>query len=426
VADFKTHITVSTTLGVGYAAVAYRHFDMPAPTCLLAGALCSVSGMLPDLDSDSGVPLRESLAFAAACVPAMLVPRWEGFGWPNEAIILAGAVIYVVVRFGLGTLLKKYTVHRGMFHSIPAALIAGEAAFLLCVTGDFRLRAYKAGAVLLGFFSHLILDEIWSVKMTGVRVELKSSSGTAMKLWSSSMWANISCYGKLALLSVLVFNDPIWATVSPEAERWHATASTIVQKVEDKTGGVKLPQNILARPTGTGAPNWYNVQGAKTAGQNGAVMPNGQPINNPQPTNGSQPINGGGVVNNGAVANNGFVNNSQQRGAPAYSSGYGPQVYQQFQQQQPYYGPPQYQQPQYQAPPQPYQQPQYYGQQNAVPPPTYGWPQPSQYPPQALPQNGPMNYGAPSYQPPQGWQAPPAATMPVDPRVQYGPMTKRY
>ena len=42
---------------------------------------------------------------------------------------LVGAAIYATVRFGLAKIVKKLTVHRGMFHSIPAALIAGTGRF---------------------------------------------------------------------------------------------------------------------------------------------------------------------------------------------------------------------------------------------------------------------------------------------------------
>lgn len=246
VADFKTHITTSTVLGIGYAAGAYTVFHVPAPTCALAGVLCSVSGMLPDLDSDSGIPLRESLAFAAACVPMMLTPRLEAKMWSTETIVLAGALLYILVRFGLGAMLKKYTVHRGMFHSIPAAFIAVGCAFLLCATGDIYLRAFKAGGVLIGFFSHLILDEIWSIRVAGGRIGLKSSSGTAMKLWGSDNWANLSCYGKLILVGVLVLNDPIWAGVSPEGERLHAAVSAAVDSTLGSTILKKAEQRLLS------------------------------------------------------------------------------------------------------------------------------------------------------------------------------------
>ncbi len=257
-ADFKTHITVSTALGVGYGAVAFQHFGFPAPTCVLAGTLCSLSGMLPDLDSDSGVPLRESLSFASACVPMLLLDRFRQLGWTTETIVLVGAGIYIAVRFGIGALLKKYTVHRGMFHSIPAAVIAGEVAFLLCVSGDMTMRGFKAGAVVAGFLSHLILDEIWSVRVSGGRIGLKSSSGTAMKLFGGDMWANFSCYAKLIILGVVVFNDPAWTTLSPEGTELHTIASSIIKKfdaVEARLNLPSLPTALSSVPQSAAVPN---------------------------------------------------------------------------------------------------------------------------------------------------------------------------
>jgi membrane-bound metal-dependent hydrolase YbcI (DUF457 family) len=207
-AGFKTHITFSSVLGVGYGAAAWWLYDAPLPTCVLAGGLCGVSGMLPDIDSDSGVPVRESLAFGAAIIPMMLVARLQHHGWPHESIVLAGAAAYLLIRFGVGALLKKYTVHRGMFHSLPAAAIFGELAFLLSAGEDVRIRYYKAGAVVLGYLSHLLLDELFAFKVKGGRIRLKSSFGTAVKLIGDNWWSNVSTYGKLALLTLLVMQDP--------------------------------------------------------------------------------------------------------------------------------------------------------------------------------------------------------------------------
>ena len=209
-AGFKTHITTSTVLGIGYGAGAFALYDVPAPTCLLAAGLCSVSGMLPDIDSDSGVPLRESLAFAAAVVPMLMMERFHNLGLAPESIALGGAIVYLLIRFGLGGLLKRYTVHRGMFHSLPAAIIFGELAFLVCHCEDINLRYYKAGAVVLGFMSHLVLDEIWSLQFRRGRLQLKKSFGTAVKVWGDSLWANFSTYAKLALLTYLVTQDQGW------------------------------------------------------------------------------------------------------------------------------------------------------------------------------------------------------------------------
>ncbi len=215
-AGFKTHITVSTALGIGAGATAFAVYNVPAPTCILAAGLCGASGMLPDLDSGPGRPLRESLAFAAAVVPMMLMDRVRHLGWAPETMVLAGAGVYLAIRFGIGWLLRHYTVHRGMFHSLPAAAIFAELTFLICShEGEgLWLRYFNAGAVLLGFMSHLVLDEIWSIEWRGGIPRLKSSFGTAIKLWSDSLWGNFSAYAKLAILSYLVSQDPIWSNSS--------------------------------------------------------------------------------------------------------------------------------------------------------------------------------------------------------------------
>jgi membrane-bound metal-dependent hydrolase YbcI (DUF457 family) len=206
-ADFKTHIGTSTVVGIAYG-VAGEHFGMPLATSMLAAGLCSVAGMLPDLDSDSGVPLRESIAFGAAIVPMMLIDRLQHMGLSNEAIVLAGGLIYLLVRFGVADIFKRYTVHRGMWHSIPAAAICGLLTFLIASGPDLEIRLFKSAAVVLGFMVHLLLDELWSFERKGVGVRVKKSFGTAMKFWSTrSLWANVSTYGKLAILLALVVGD---------------------------------------------------------------------------------------------------------------------------------------------------------------------------------------------------------------------------
>jgi hypothetical protein len=205
-AGFKTHIATSTVLGIGYGATAHVGYGVPAGPCLLAAGLCSVSGMLPDLDSDNSVPVRETLAFAGAAVPMLVLNRFQDT-WTTDALVLTAAILYVLIRFGFGAFLKSYTRHRGMFHSLPAAIIFAELAYLACDCPENSTRLLKAGAVLLGFMSHLVLDELWAVDWrNGCR--LKSSFGTALKLWDKVWWANISAYAKLILVTWVLLNEP--------------------------------------------------------------------------------------------------------------------------------------------------------------------------------------------------------------------------
>jgi hypothetical protein len=205
-ADFKTHMTVSTATGVAYG-FAGSQSGVPLTTCMLAGGLCSVSGMLPDLDSDSGRPLRETTALASAVVPMLMVDRFQRMELSHELMVLSAAVVYLFIRFVVAEIFRRYTVHRGMWHSLPAAAIAGMLAFLIISGEDMSMRLYKTMAVVLGFLSHLIMDEIWSIEFRGGGFRFKKSFGTAIKLWSNNGWANAGTYAKLALLAALVYHD---------------------------------------------------------------------------------------------------------------------------------------------------------------------------------------------------------------------------
>lgn len=250
-ADFKTHLTTSSFMGIAYGGVAHAFFDVPLPTSVLAGGLCAVSGMLPDIDSGSGKPLRESLAFAAAVIPMMLADRLKQLDndMSPEWIILIGAFVYLMVRFGLAEMLKKYTVHRGMFHSLPAAIIFGEVAFLLA-SGSVELRFYKAGAVVIGYISHLMLDELYSIEWRRGRLRLKKSFGTAMKVYSHKWWANTSTYMKLGLLSYIVLYEPGWMEKLQEQhldKRVAEWAETLTDQVDD-SGVVNTANTEEASP----------------------------------------------------------------------------------------------------------------------------------------------------------------------------------
>jgi hypothetical protein len=232
-ADFKTHITASTVLGVTYGAGGYLLTDTPLATCLLAAGLCSVSGLIPDLDSDSSTPVREGTAFASAVVPMLMLERFKEMGLEGEALVLAAGVIYIIVRFGVAEIFKRYTVHRGMWHSLPAMAICGLLTFLIASGYRLDLRLYKTGAVVAGFFSHLLLDELWSVDLKGRR--LKKSAGTAIKLFSDNAWANISTYGKLVVLIGLTAWDP---TLFGRLPKHGLPASSVVR---DRTATDELP-----------------------------------------------------------------------------------------------------------------------------------------------------------------------------------------
>jgi len=69
------------------------------------------------------------------------------------------------------------------------------------------LRLYLAGAVMLGFLSHLVLDEVFSVDFMGVRFRLNRNAGSALKFWSRSWSASVVTYALLGVVGYLAFLD---------------------------------------------------------------------------------------------------------------------------------------------------------------------------------------------------------------------------
>ena len=139
-ASFRGHITLSAALGVAYGGLAAWQWGFEWGTVCLGAGLTALGGMLPDLDSKSGVPLREMSGLAAVAVPFLLLRRLQDSGFSvDEKLVLLGGV-YLFIRYGAAGALSLITVHRGMFHSIPAMLIAGLCVFLLYHNPNMNLR----------------------------------------------------------------------------------------------------------------------------------------------------------------------------------------------------------------------------------------------------------------------------------------------
>ena len=208
-AGFRTHITVSTAIGLGYGAASANPLHFGPEAGVLAAGLTAVGGMLPDLDSDSGIPVREVSGLAAAVVPILLLPRLVAAGQSQEGRMATLVILYILIRYGLAYIVRHASVHRGMWHSIPTMLIFGCLVYIEYTSPNWKLRLYLAGGVMLGFLSHLVLDELYSVDFNGVRLRLNKSAGSAVKCFGPSWVANSVCYGILLGLLALVYLDSV-------------------------------------------------------------------------------------------------------------------------------------------------------------------------------------------------------------------------
>ncbi len=208
-AAFREHITFSTLIGAGYGVVASTVLGFSPTQGILAAALTGMAGMLPDVDLGTGRPSREIFGVLAAIAPMFLVHhviRYLKLPYDAETILLTLIALYFIIRYGVARLINRLSVHRGMFHSIPAMFIAADIAYLGYPGPNIRSKILIATGVAVGFLSHLILDEIYSVEWNGVAVRLKKSAGSALKIAGPRFVPNVFtfalfCTANFAVLS---------------------------------------------------------------------------------------------------------------------------------------------------------------------------------------------------------------------------------
>jgi membrane-bound metal-dependent hydrolase YbcI (DUF457 family) len=129
-------------------------------------------------------------------------------------------MVFLLVRYGGAWLVDKYSVPRGMFHSLPAAVVAGQVAFLAFSTEEPLHRYFIASAVILGFLTHLVIDEIWSVKEGHFGPKFKTSFGTALKFYGPEAWSNLLSYVLVVALGVLSAADAHWSEKTLPARQY--------------------------------------------------------------------------------------------------------------------------------------------------------------------------------------------------------------
>ena len=182
-ADFKAHTSVGTLWGLLLGTV-----SVISDFCSLIGGivilfLAATSSAAPDIDSDTGRPRELVLSFLGIAIPIVLLFNISD-STSSENILAATLISFFLVRYILGYLLAKFTVHRGLWHSIPAAVLCSEITYLLFFDLPVKVRLLYALAVLGGFISHLFLDELYSVKV--LALDTKRRFGTALKFTGSS------------------------------------------------------------------------------------------------------------------------------------------------------------------------------------------------------------------------------------------------
>lgn len=182
-ANFTTHIAIGTVVS-GTAATLTLAADVISPESLVAVTLAGVLGsVLPDIDLKDSRPSRAMFSglaiFISFCVLFAVASRYS---IAEMWIAWLGTLLFV--RYGVHALFHRFSYHRGIWHS----LLAGVFWWFLTTVVFHRAFGFHEGVawlaggfLFLGYLTHLILDELYSVDVMDTRI--KSSFGTALKLW---------------------------------------------------------------------------------------------------------------------------------------------------------------------------------------------------------------------------------------------------
>ncbi len=195
---FKTHFiggVVAGTVTASYYAIVRP--ETLNPTQLTAVFICgTIGGLLPDLDSDTGKPLSMLFGLISVIIPVVFLKDMSNFfDITPEFLISYFVLTYFLINYVLMEGVKRITRHRGIMHSIPFALLCGEASFFMFMPSGIPMATAAGIAVFIGAMVHLILDEFHSIvwKMGCIPI-IKNSIGTALKLKSNSLAATVMIY----------------------------------------------------------------------------------------------------------------------------------------------------------------------------------------------------------------------------------------
>lgn len=184
-ANFQVHVTVAATASFIAGLSAYTLLFSDIPQTLFLIMLGLVGGILPDIDSPHSTAVAWVFNMLGLVIAVTLLFFFVGQLGVLCACLMAAASFFSI-RYTIKPLLSQCCVHRGIIHSIPVGLIfAGIIVLVVNMAMHNQLFAWLCGLFLLfGFFIHLLLDEIYSVDLGGVR--LKKSFGTALSIYSNT------------------------------------------------------------------------------------------------------------------------------------------------------------------------------------------------------------------------------------------------
>lgn len=205
----QSHFSVSVGLAVIYVLLGTLLFNFHPEILFLASVILVIAGMLPNVDESSSSEAQELGGLLAAISPLVfleLYPRFQHGGITRLTLVVV--CCYLLSRVVIARLMKACFVHRGVLHSLPAAVITFEGVYLLFWDLTQTQRIFLAFAGFAGFFTHLLMDAYTNLDLVGRAMGrgVQKQPG-ALKLKGPNWGGTFALYTCMMVLGWFVLKD---------------------------------------------------------------------------------------------------------------------------------------------------------------------------------------------------------------------------
>ena len=183
-ANFNTHFTVAAGASAIVSSTLLSMEILAPQEAISAFFLGTLGGLLPDVDSAHSTSIKVGFNVLSFLATIMLI-FLKVHSYSLVEIFIMSIIVFTTIRYLFLGIFRKISKHRGMFHSIPVAIIWGIliASFVHVSFGLNSLVSWIYGLVItIGYIVHLTLDELYSVDLENAR--MKKSFGTAFKFFN--------------------------------------------------------------------------------------------------------------------------------------------------------------------------------------------------------------------------------------------------
>lgn len=180
-ANFNTHFTVAAGASAVVSATLLSMEVVSPEQAVIAFGLGTLGGLLPDVDSAHSTSIKVGFNVLSLLMTIMLI-FVKSSTYSLVEMFVVSVLVFVGIRYAFLEFFRKISKHRGMFHTLPVAVIWG---IVVASMGQWlfdlnSLVSWVYGFMITwGYLVHLILDETYSVDLGNRR--MKRSSGTAFK-----------------------------------------------------------------------------------------------------------------------------------------------------------------------------------------------------------------------------------------------------